>query len=160
MANKSKSLIVAARKGHLDKVKRLVNQGLSGNERGRFGHTALIAAANNGHIDVVNCLIEMGVELDSEDSEGGTALHYAALNGHLSVVRALLEAEATVKSTRIVWGDVTVSPLHVSIQKGFVDISKLLLAHGALAVTRQAYEVAMANNQESIAELIRAELSD
>ena len=97
-----KILRLAAKNGHLDVIKYLVdgvNKGRASHvflvEQGADLHTeneeALRSAANNGHLDVVKYLVEQGADLHDEDEE---ALRLAAINGHLDVVKYLIEQGA------------------------------------------------------------------
>ena len=84
-------LMLAARYGHLDVVRYLLEAGASVGLQ-----IALGLAAGGGHLDVVKELLDAGASVDMQDNFGNTALMRATWDGHLDVVRYLLEAGASV----------------------------------------------------------------
>ena len=102
-------LIIAARNGHLNSVKILLQYGADIEDRGtlksgdevREGCTPLWAAADIGHLDVVKLLIERNADVDGRISTGSTPLRAAAYEGHLDVVRCLVESGADVNAQNI-----------------------------------------------------------
>ena len=102
-------LIIAARNGHLNSVKILLQYGADIEGRGtlksgdevREGCTPLWAAADIGHLDVVKLLIERNADVDGRISTGSTPLRAAAYEGHLDVVRCLVESGADVNAQNI-----------------------------------------------------------
>lgn len=92
-------LVVAAKNGHVEMVKVLVELGADANDKGRTGRTTLHIAAEEGQVEVVRLLIgELGVDVHAKDKKGETPLHFAAKCGHAGVVRALLELGADAGS--------------------------------------------------------------
>ena len=70
----------AAEQGDLEKVKVLLKQGRSINERDprvKFGWTPLIAAVYQRNTNVVHYLIESGADVNIPDSSGKTAIMWA-----------------------------------------------------------------------------------
>ncbi len=93
---KKVALVSAARNGHLDVVKALLEAGANINAVGEYSETALISAARNGHLDVVQELLKhKDIALD-RNSFYGPALVLAAGGGYLDVVKALLDAGANI----------------------------------------------------------------
>ena len=99
------ALMRAARRGHLDAARLLLEHGADVNARSAktgadaWNKTALMYAAQAGATDLVHALLEAGARVDARDEYfrghidfGYTALHYAARRGHLEAVRALLAA--------------------------------------------------------------------
>ncbi|KAL6078974.1 Ankyrin repeat domain-containing protein 39 [Balamuthia mandrillaris] len=84
----------AARNGHLEACRLLLEEGAEANVRTPGGGaTPLHRAAFCGHAEVVRLLLERGkADASMLDSDGNTALHKAAAEGHVSVVRLLLDA--------------------------------------------------------------------
>ncbi|MCO5568201.1 hypothetical protein L7F22_021897 [Adiantum nelumboides] len=90
-------LLVAARKGDLDEVRRLLDDGSDANEMS-LGHknsgvTALHLAAAGGHIDVMDELLERGCNIDARTRLGcgWTPLHHAAKEKNKKAIRFLIE---------------------------------------------------------------------
>lgn len=72
-------LIVAAGKGDVAKIKRLVEQGADKETKGNYGYTSLLLAAYRGHFDVVKYLVEQGADKEANNNKGYTALLIALL---------------------------------------------------------------------------------
>ena len=67
-------LIEAAKKGDLEKVKPLLDNGAQVNHQDQYGMTALLWASINGHADVVGRLLaQEGVDVNQGDDDGATA---------------------------------------------------------------------------------------
>jgi uncharacterized protein len=74
----------AAEQGDLEKVKELLQQGHSINERDpkvKFGWTPLMAAIYQRQTNVVHYLIAAGADLNAHDSSGQTAIMWAMVHG-------------------------------------------------------------------------------
>lgn len=90
-------LHVAARRGDLAEVRRLIDAGANVNEPSTGpkspGGTALHLAAAGGHIDVMDELLERGADIDvrTKGGCGWTPLHNAAKERNRKAVRFLLE---------------------------------------------------------------------
>jgi serine/threonine-protein phosphatase 6 regulatory ankyrin repeat subunit B len=84
----------AAEEGDLEKVKLLLKQGRSINERDpriKFGWTPLIAAIFQRETNVVHYLIESGADLNIHDNTGQTAIMWAtASDDNLDIVKDLI----------------------------------------------------------------------
>ena len=90
-------LIHAAREGHLDIVRCLVEAKANVEATDDEGNTAIILAAKVGEMNMVQYLVkEARANLEETNDKGQTALIEAAQNGDLDVVQCLLEAKATV----------------------------------------------------------------
>ncbi|HEY0256631.1 MAG TPA: ankyrin repeat domain-containing protein, partial [Candidatus Methylacidiphilales bacterium] len=88
-----RALIDACERGDLEKVKELLNSGISIDEGDRaYGTTPLMAA--NSHEDVVRYLLSRGAKVDLTDDLGNTALLYATFYNQLNSAEALLDAGA------------------------------------------------------------------
>ncbi|POM80749.1 Serine/threonine protein Kinase [Phytophthora palmivora] len=78
------ALIVAAKEGHRDVVRFLVNDDKADvNAKDKYGWTALIGAAKEGHYDIVRFLVnDGGADVNIKNNKGWTALMGAAKEGH------------------------------------------------------------------------------
>ena len=81
-------LLLAAKEGHLEVVRLLLEAGADKDAADTDSWTALSTAADNGHLEVVRLLLEAGADKDAaEDTDSWTALHIASFRGNLEVVR-------------------------------------------------------------------------
>lgn len=84
-------LMLAALKGHLPLVKKLVERDADVNKP---GWTALHYAATGGHVLVIEFLLEHSAYIDAESSNGTTPLMMAAMYGSPESVKVLIQAGA------------------------------------------------------------------
>ena len=119
---------VAAHDGDLEKVKALLNQGISCDVVDQDGHTALMFAAFNGHSEIVLSLLNAGAEIDLRDYMGRTALLYGATGPFPETVKILLDRGA---NPNVVDSDEHFSPLMHAAAEGHLEVVKVLIAYGA-----------------------------
>jgi len=120
-------LNLAAYRGHVDIVAKLLEMGadpsIGDNENSQPIHNAAVA----GKTDVIETLLKHGVDINSQDANGMTALLFALSYQQIETVDYLLNNNASVKiaETR------GLTPLHYTALRGQVDLAKSLIAHGA-----------------------------
>ena len=69
----------AAKRGHVDIVKLLLEHGANPNiQENKYGYTPLHVAVKNCHVDVVRVLLEHGADPTIRDNEGRTPLDYGS----------------------------------------------------------------------------------
>lgn len=92
-------LILAAKSGSSNEIRRLLKAGATVNTRNEDGLTVLmVAAATNTNSEVVTALLKAGAEVDARHEGGFTALILAAANNtNPEVITALLKARADAK---------------------------------------------------------------
>lgn len=138
------ALMKAARKGHTEVVKTLLENGANINAQDEDGETALIVAAQNGHTETVKILLENGADVNiiatyasyyrnlstadlrAKDYDGNTALAKAAHRGAVEIVKMLLDAGAKVNIK-----DEFGTPLTQAAENDHIEIVKILLENGA-----------------------------
>jgi ankyrin repeat protein len=86
-----RKLIAAAKKGNVEEVKALLEQGADVNATNMAGETPLIWASLKGHTETVKVLVEKGADVNIVSKNGNTALTLAAGWGRAEAVKILLE---------------------------------------------------------------------
>jgi len=123
-------LVWAARSGHLQVVRFLIEEGAKLGPGSRRPLTsALHEATLNGHVTVVGYLLTKGASVDIRNKHGETPLHLAAMRNRSPVAAVLLSSGAQVDAK----DDAGYTPLHwavlaVNDRRGIV---RLLLQSGA-----------------------------
>ncbi|CAI7670194.1 unnamed protein product [Penicillium palitans] len=119
-------LSAACERGHLDAVKKLLDNDADLEVAGDNEHTPLHTAACSGHVEVVTLLLEKGAKIHNGSDGSKTPLYCACLNGHHQVVQMLLQWEPELMDTHE-----NGIPLLAASQGGFLDIVQLLIQQGA-----------------------------
>lgn len=91
---------LAAKGGHLNLVKTLIEQKVELNKPSVFKRTPLHSAASKSTPDIALALLAAGVQdsINQEDCIGRSPLHYAAWHGHPKTVESLLNNGANPNS--------------------------------------------------------------
>nr|WP_256466318.1 ankyrin repeat domain-containing protein [Wolbachia endosymbiont of Oedothorax gibbosus] len=89
------ALNIAAHKGLVKTVRRLLEKGAEVSTCDGGGHTALHCAASSGNTEIIELLLEQGAHIHSCSKLGSTPLHFAATNNHINAVRCLLNKGAS-----------------------------------------------------------------
>jgi uncharacterized protein len=118
----------AARRGDLEAVAKLLDQGTALEARDETGETPLLAASRAGRPELVAVLIKRGADIGVRNDRGLTALHAAAYTGNFEVARELIQAGAGVNDAQ---NDFKVTPLIVAAEEDHIDIVIFLTEHGA-----------------------------
>jgi len=159
-ADNRTALMVAAKKGRVEIVRRLIARGADVNAINHNGGTALMFGAISGDTDLAKLLLSNGAFVDARGSNGWGAVMVAAAKGHSELVSLLLEHDADPNLTDVYgWtpliraayenrtgvvaalagskkltidhrDDQGATALHHAAGFGHVEIVSLLLAHG------------------------------
>jgi len=92
------SLIVAAKEGHLEVVKKLIAAHANLDAKMSDGRTALILAFENKKDEVAKILIEAKADLEVNDNKGNTPLLTVAQRGQFTLVAKLIESKAFLEA--------------------------------------------------------------
>ena len=120
-------LLEAAKNGHTDIVRLLLDKGAKPNISDDYGESPLKAAAYEGYKEVIKLLIDSGADPNMVDGNFDSALHEAASMGHNDVIQLLLDIGVNPNISNR-WGD---EPLHNAARHGHIGIIQLLLNIGA-----------------------------
>ncbi len=117
---------MAAAAGNENKVKNLINSGVSVNQIDIFffNWTPLHHAAYWGEISVVKLLIDKGANVDAKAKQGSTPLMVALENGKTEVAKMLIEYNADIEAVK----NDGYSPLHAAVY--YPDIVEILVNEG------------------------------
>lgn len=140
-------LVYAARAGLPRATAALLQRGLAVNSAVPRVGTALSVAAGKGHLEIVQRLVEQGADVNAHARMVPGALLEACTEGHLEVARYLLEHGAEIEPARCGLGPKTItsmkdpielgyvlrelSPLQAAVYYGHLEVTRLLLEHGA-----------------------------
>ena len=97
MVRPGEVVVLAISRGDLSRVKDLLDNGASVNERGRHATTALHWAASADEVDIVTTLLAHGGDPNLRAADGCTPLHYAvredARTAHAPPARSAASAQ-------------------------------------------------------------------
>jgi ankyrin repeat protein len=127
-------LHVASYWGKVEVACMLIEHGADVTVQDKEGETPLHLASTRGHIEVARVLIERGADVTAQNKDGNTALHLMLTPSHWTesqkcaeVARMLLEHGADVNAQN----KSGLTPFLQASQHGFVDVTCVLLQHGA-----------------------------
>lgn len=129
--------MTASRKGDIERIRRLLDEGATVNFRGKYGYTPLMEAASHGHLQAVQFLLDSGANPRINADDNASPMFYACVRGHFEVVDLLLRNGADPNITRNADGGELpadtrgVSLLHVALRNGFDGIALALINAGA-----------------------------
>ncbi|KAF1001577.1 hypothetical protein AG4045_024200 [Apium graveolens] len=121
------SLSIAARKGEVRTMQRLLENGACINGLDQHGWTALHRASFKGWVDAVRTLIEKGIDINAKDEDGYTALHCAVESGHVEVIEVLVKKGADVESKT----NKGVAAIQIAEALNYSGITRILVYGGA-----------------------------
>ena len=130
------SLVNAVKKGNVNAVKKLLNNGANvnvGRADNEYGITPLIAASGLGLTEIVKLLLAKGANVNKASKEGWTPLYEASINGRANVVKVLLAAPGIDVNKADKFGK---TPLLTASRNGHTVTVSLLLAAPGIDVNR------------------------
>lgn len=120
----------AAKKGDVEQVKRLVENGKDIESNDYNEGTPLVVACRNSKHDIARYLLKNGANPNAECRLNGClALNYITSKGDIEMVKLLVEGGADIDT--IGYSNFHGAPLRHSIYCGFFDISEYLIENGA-----------------------------
>ncbi|EOQ28978.1 TPA: suppressor of fused domain protein [Bacillus thuringiensis] len=128
-------LHVAASRGQLDIVKKLVELGSNINTLGGvYGGGALNEAASEGYIDIVRYLLSCGADMDTSEPERNP-LFGAISNEHVDIAKLLIESGIDTKVKYSGESMKDIDALTFAMEQGQLEIVKLLENQKELTTT-------------------------
>ncbi|KAF2306897.1 hypothetical protein GH714_022396 [Hevea brasiliensis] len=124
------SLCIAARKGEVRTMLKLIENGANINGGDPHGWTALHRAAFKGKVDAVRALLDKGLDIDAKDEDGYTALHCAVESGHADVIELLLKKGTDAEARE----DKGVTALQIDESLHHGEITRVIQAAAAAPV--------------------------
>ena len=118
----------AAKRGDVQKIRELIEEGTDVNKKPFFGSkTPLHLAAENGHATAVGALLEKGADVNMKTKKLMSALHFAVQNGHYDAGRTLVKNKADINSQ----SRCNFTPLHYGARNKHLAVVEYLLSNGA-----------------------------
>ncbi|XP_076449469.1 uncharacterized protein LOC143285905 isoform X2 [Babylonia areolata] len=131
------ALYCAARRGHLDVCRQLLQAGADINAQCHHSkQTPLLGAVETQQTEVVTLLLERGADVQVTDNVGITPLYTAVEGNCLPLVRQLIQAGSEVNV-----GSQDHSPIFLAARKGFLSIVKELCEAGCCKDITNKYNV-------------------
>jgi len=121
--SRDQALIVAAAKGDLASVERLIREGASVKAKDNRGRTALLAATHGNHVDAARALIAAGADVNAKDDIQDSPYLYAGAEAPTEILKLTLPT-ADLKSVNRYGGTALIPAAH----HGHPDAVRLLLA--------------------------------
>jgi len=122
--------MIAARNGHLDVCRLLLDKGAQVEAKSGGGWTPLHWASRQGHVEIVRLLCDRGADIEACSKSGYRPLHWAALRGHFSVVKELIENRSVDINAKMTYYDRTA--LRWARREKKANIADYLVLHGGI----------------------------
>lgn len=119
-------LHVAAARGDVAGIEKLVSEGVAVDARDRTGATALLVATRDNQIAAARALIAAGADVNAKDNIHDSPYLYAGARGHLEILRMTLAHGADLKSTNRYGG----TALIPAAERGHVETVRTLIGAG------------------------------
>jgi len=114
--------------GNFTKIKNLLDNGTSVEEKDEYGYTALILASLNEHFDIVKYLVQHNASVHEKNNYGFTAI---MMSNNFYIIKYLIKCGASINEQ----SKSRDTALMHAVYMRRLDIVKLLIKHGALIGT-------------------------
>jgi hypothetical protein len=115
-------LHLAAKRGHVEVARFLVDRGANVNVRDKGSLTPLHLASQEGKVEVARFLIDHGANVITRAMYNLTSLHLASREGQLEAVHILINHGANVHARDMN----RLTPLHLALREGQLDVARFL----------------------------------
>ncbi|XP_036598188.1 ankyrin repeat and death domain-containing protein 1B [Trichosurus vulpecula] len=145
-----KPFLLAAEKGHVEMIEKLIMLNLLTSEKDKEGNTALHLAAKHGHSSVVEVLITQWQEINEPNEDGETPFFLAVAGGHKECSKLLLDAGSDVN----IPNNNNFTALQIATQNGHIPLVTFLLSEDIVldqkAEQDSPLHLAVANNHVTV----------
>ncbi|MBN2494440.1 MAG: ankyrin repeat domain-containing protein [Deltaproteobacteria bacterium] len=121
------ALLDAVARRDAQRVRRLLEMGVSPEQRDADGRPALMSLAYGGDKEIASLLLDCGADVDAVDAQGETSLMLAAAQGQSGLVGLLLARGAQVNAS----DKYGYSPLLHALKEGQTALARTLIEAGA-----------------------------
>ena len=128
LKDKDELIFEAVEDGDIEKVKLILDLGVSANTSDIFRSTPLHWASFDGHFKIAKLLLDNGADVNATNLNHCTALHHAAEKGHAKIAELLLQNGADVNAKTF---ESEYTPLFYAARYGHPEVVQVLLKHGA-----------------------------
>ncbi|XP_029399994.1 ankyrin repeat and death domain-containing protein 1B [Mus pahari] len=122
-----KPFLLAAERGHVEMIEKLISLNLHTSEKDKDGNTALHLAAMHGHSPAVQVLLTQWSEVNESNENGETPFLLAVVGGHEECSRVLLAGGSDVN----IPNKLNVSALQTATRNGHTALVNFLLSENA-----------------------------
>lgn len=145
-------LQLAASRGLLKSVEKLLELGVDCNSWDCNGKTPLMFAAGSGHVEIVKLLLENGACVLKHDKDRNTAFSHAALISHREIVELMAKEfeEMIEESEDEDWCEQIKSILQHAIQKGHDTVVEVFTEHGYLEILEEESDDEESEEEDSM----------
>uniref|UniRef100_A0A8D2B6H4 Ankyrin repeat and death domain containing 1B n=1 Tax=Sciurus vulgaris TaxID=55149 RepID=A0A8D2B6H4_SCIVU len=119
-----KPFLLAAERGHIEMIEKLIFLNLHTLEKDKEGNTALHLAAMHGHSPAVQVLLTQWQEVNETNELNVSVLQIATRNGHTSLVNFLLSENIDLHQRM----EPKESPLHLAVINNHITVVNSLLS--------------------------------
>jgi len=117
----------AIRKGDLEEVRQLIEEGADINTRDETGAMPLHWAADASHTAIAELLISKGADVNAIANDGFRPLHFAANTGSTAMAELLISEGAEINATE----NAGLGALHIAAYAGHATMAELLIGKSA-----------------------------
>lgn len=121
------NLSIAASKGYVYEINRLINKGADLNNKDIVGATPLIYAVANNKKEAVKALLHFSPDLDIRTDNGESALHVATKNNYIDLAELLIRDSANIN----IRDEINCTPLHFAALYNYYYMTDLLIYYEA-----------------------------
>jgi ankyrin repeat protein len=121
------NLSIAASKGYVYEINRLINRGADINNKDIIGATPIIYAVANNKTDAVKSLLHFSPDLDLRTEYGESALHIATKNDYIELAELLIRDSANIN----IRDNINCTPLHFAALYNYYYMTDLLIYYEA-----------------------------
>ncbi|XP_059151249.1 ankyrin-3-like [Physella acuta] len=126
LVNVNMALLEAARQGHTEVVKFLINKNADVKNNDSCQRNPLMVACLNGRTETITFLLTQDCNIQQRDNEGNSALLLACSGGHLRTVQLLLQRRVSLTDVNQN-GD---NALLISAKRGYTQLVRFLIEKG------------------------------